>query len=118
MIRVGQLLDLLAALRVGDDDGEFVAAHAADMPVGADLVDEALGDGAEHRVALRVTESVVDRLEAVEIEEHDCTGDVAGRRGAERLAEQLADTAAVRQARTARPCWRDASAAPASGGSR
>ena len=46
---VGQLLDLLAALRVGDDDGELVAAHAADMAVGADLVDQPLGDRAEAR---------------------------------------------------------------------
>ena len=30
---LGQLLDLLAALPVGDDDGELVAAHAPDMAV-------------------------------------------------------------------------------------
>ena len=95
---VGQHLDLLAALRVGDDDGEFVAAHAADMAVGADLIDQPLGDGAQHGVALRVAERVVDRLEAVEIEEHDRARDIAGGRGAQRFAEQLADAAAVGQA--------------------
>ena len=75
---VGELLDLLAALRVGDDDREFVAAHAADMAVGADFVDQPLGDRAKHRVALRVAEGVVDRLEAVEVEEHDRARHIAG----------------------------------------
>ena len=89
---------MLAALRVGDDDREFVAAHAADMAVGADLVDQALGDRAKHGVALGVAEGVVDRLEAVEVEEHDRARHIAGGRGAQRLAEQLADAAAVGQA--------------------
>ena len=96
---VGQLLDLLAALRVGDDDGELVAAHAADVAVRTDLVDQALGDGAKHGVALGVAEGVVDRLEAVEVEEHDRAGHIAGRRRAQRLAKQLADAATVGQAR-------------------
>ena len=90
---------VLAALRVGDDDREFVAAHAPDMAVGADFVDQALGDGAEHRVALGVAEGVVDRLEAVEVEEHDRARHIAGGRRAQRFAEQLANPAAVGQAR-------------------
>ncbi len=96
---VGQAFDLLAALRVGDDDRELVAAHAADMAVGADFIDQPLGDRAKHGVALGVAERVVDRLEAVEIEEQDRARHIAGGRGAQRLAEQLADAAAVGQAR-------------------
>ena len=96
---VGKLLDLLAALRVGDDDGELVAAHAADVAFGSDLVDQPLGDCAKHRIALRVAEGVVDRFEAVEVEEHDRAGHIAGGRVAQRLAEQLADAAAIGQAR-------------------
>ena len=95
---LGQLLDLFAALRVGNHDREFVAAHAADVAVGADLVDQALGDGAKHRVALGMAEGVVDRLEAVEVEEHDRARHIAGGRRAQRLAEQLADAAAIGQA--------------------
>ena len=41
------------------------------VPSARDLVDQALGDGAKHGVALRVAEGVVDRLEAVEVEKHD-----------------------------------------------
>ena len=53
------------------------------MAVGADLVDQALGDRAEDGVALRVAEGVVDRLEPVEIEEHDRARHIAGGRGAQ-----------------------------------
>src|SRR5205085_6584090 len=66
---VGELLDNLAALGVVDDDREFVAAHASDSTVGGHFVDQPLGDGAKHGIALWVAESVVDRLEAVEVEE-------------------------------------------------
>src|SRR5918993_1037120 len=96
---VGELLDHLAALRVGDDDRELVAAHAADVTVLADLVDEALGDGAKHRVPLRVAERIVDRLEPVEVEEEDRAGHARDGRVAQGIAEQLAHAAAVRKAR-------------------
>src|SRR4028119_2113449 len=56
----------------------------------ADFLDEALRDALQHRVALGVAERVVDRLEAVEIEEHDRAGDIAGRRTGERVAEERA----------------------------
>ena len=95
---LAQFLDLLAALAVGDDDGEFIAAHAPDMAVGADLVDQPLGDRAEDRVALGVAVGVVDRLEPVEIEKHDRARHIVGGRRAQRLAEQLADAAAIGQA--------------------
>ncbi len=96
---VGQLLDLLARLRIGDDDRELVAAHASDMAVLADLVAQPLGDRLEHRVALGMAECIVDRFEPVEIEEHDRAGHIAGRGVAQRFAEQLADPATIGQAR-------------------
>ena len=68
---VGKAFDLEPRLRVGDDDGEFVAAHAPDMAVAADFVAQPLGDRLEHGVALGMAEGVVDRLEPVEVEEHD-----------------------------------------------
>ena len=99
MIRSASFSTSLAALRVGDHDRELVAAHATDIAVRADLVDEPLGDCAKHGVALGVAEGVVDRLEAVEVEEHDRARHIAGGRGAKRLAQQLADAAAIGQAR-------------------
>ncbi len=70
-----------------------------DMAVGTDLVAQPLGDGLKHCVALRMSEGIVDRLEPVEVEEHDCARHIAGGRLAQRLAEQLADPAAIGQAR-------------------
>ena len=90
---------MLPALRVLDDDGEFVAAHPADMAERPDFLDQPLGDALQHGVALGVAERVVDRLEAVEIEEHDRAGRLAAGRARQRLAEQLADPAAIGQAR-------------------
>ena len=46
-----------------------------------------------------MAEGVVDRLEAVEIKEHDRAGDIAGCRRAKRLAKKLADAPAVRKTR-------------------
>jgi hypothetical protein len=95
---IGELLDLAAALPVGNDDRELVAAEAPDMPIGADLVAQALGDRLENGVALGVAERVVDRLEPVEVEEHDRAGHTAGGGRAQRFAQQLANPAAIGQA--------------------
>ena len=84
--------------RVADDDRELVAAHPADMAAIADFLDQPLRDALQHRVALGVAERVVDRLEAVEIEEHDRAGHIARLRRRQRLAEQLPDPAAIGQA--------------------
>ena len=98
MMRSASCSTELAALRVGDDDGELVAAHASDVAIDADLVDQPLGHRTKHGVALGVAEGVVDRLEAVEVEKHDRAGDVAGGRVAQRFAEQLTDAAAIGEA--------------------
>ena len=118
MMRSAKLLDLLAALRVGDDDGELVAAHAADMAVGADFVDQPLGDRAEHGVALGVAERVVDRLEAVEVEEQDRARAHCRRSPRAALRRAVGGRGRGWAGPTARPYWRGGSAAPGSGGSR
>src|SRR5205085_889831 len=64
---VGQVLDRFTALRISDDNGELVAAHAADVTGVADFIDEPLRYRAKHGVALRVAEGVVDRFEPVEV---------------------------------------------------
>ncbi len=96
---IGELFDDLVALRIDHDDRELVAAHAPDMAIGADFVDQPLGDRAEDRVALGMAEGVVDRFEPIEVEEHDRAGHIAAGRRAQGLAEQLAHPAAVGQAR-------------------
>ena len=95
MISSASVSTLRAALRVVDDDREFIAAHAADRAVRTNLVDQAFGDGAKDRVPLGVAERVVDRFEPVEIEEHDGAGRIAASCAAERLAKQLADPAPI-----------------------
>src|SRR6185503_17468032 len=103
---VGELFDRLAALGVVDDDRELIAAHAADGAIGGNLVDETLGDGAQDGVALRVAEGVVDRLEAIEVEEHDRARHIAAGRAPQRLAEELTDAAAIWAGPTGRRRWR------------
>ena len=69
------------------------------MAVGSDLIAQPLGHGLKNRIALGMAEGVVDRLETVEVEEHDGARHIASSRLAQRLAQQLADAAAVGQAR-------------------
>src|SRR3546814_3269430 len=65
----------------------------------AHFLDEALRDALQDSIALGMAERVIDRLEAVEIEEQDRAGDIGRLRGRQRLAEQLADAAAIGEAR-------------------
>ena len=52
------------------EQGEFVAAHARHGVVLGHAAEQARGHFLEHPVAGRVAEGVVDRLETVEVEEH------------------------------------------------
>jgi hypothetical protein len=56
-------------VRGAQQDGELVAAQAGDAVAGAHARGEPAGDGDEQLVAGRVAEGVVDRLEAVEVDE-------------------------------------------------
>ena len=53
-----------------EEQGEFVAAHARHGVVLGHTTEQARGHFLEHPVAGRVAEGVVDRLEAVQVEEH------------------------------------------------
>ena len=65
-------VDLGARLwRLHQEDGELVAAVAADHVDTARVREEKLADAAERLVAHRVAQLVVDRLEAVEVEQSD-----------------------------------------------
>ncbi|MNY40391.1 hypothetical protein D3C86_1751310 [compost metagenome] len=52
------------------EQGEFVAAHPRHGVVIVDATEQARGHFLEHAVAGGVAQGVVDRLEAIEVEEH------------------------------------------------
>ncbi|MNC25568.1 hypothetical protein D3C75_736590 [compost metagenome] len=56
---------------VGQQQHELVAAEAGEGVARADLRAHALGDLHQHLVADRVAQGVVDRLEAIEVDQHD-----------------------------------------------
>ncbi len=56
------------AIRPGLDDDEFVAAEPRHSVLGPNRGPQAVGDSLEETITDRVTEGVVDRLEAIEIE--------------------------------------------------
>ena len=65
------------------EDRELVAAQARDEIAGTQRGAKALRGAGEKLVAGRVAEAVVDRLEVVEIEEHERGGPVRGERSVE-----------------------------------
>nr|WP_207168313.1 hypothetical protein [Blastococcus sp. TML/C7B] len=74
---VGQLDQVVLAADGLHEDDELVATEAADDVAGADGRAEPAGDGAQHLVAGRVAVAVVDRLEAVQVDEEQA-GHLAG----------------------------------------
>ena len=98
--RAGALGQAGGALEVGagQDDRELLAAPAGGHVDLAHALAQRLGELDEHAVADRVAEAVVDRLEAVEVGEHE--GDRAAEAlGAQQLAgERLLAVAAVGEA--------------------
>ena len=56
---------------IGQNNDEFIAAEARRRILCADAVAQDPGDGAEGAIAGGVTAAVIDRLEAVEIDEED-----------------------------------------------
>src|SRR5262249_34912962 len=80
------------------EDHKLVAAHPAHGVFGTEHLGQSLGDLLEELVAGGVAESVVDVLEAVEVEEEDGGLALAAPRVGERLAQAVAEQAAVRQA--------------------
>ena len=92
-------LGRLLHVEVGQQDQELVAADAGDHVRGARAGAQQVGHLDERPVAVRMTERVVDLLEAVEVETEDGDGEPAATRACEREVELLAEHAAVRQLR-------------------
>ena len=62
----------LVGAAVGQQDGELVAAEAGDRGAVAHALAQRVGHLADQLVAGAVAERVVDVLEAVDVEQHDC----------------------------------------------
>ena len=84
---------------VGQQDEELLAAPAPCVVLLAEDLDEAGGDAGEHGVAAGVPVAVVDRLEAVDVDEHDRQRAIVARRAAHERGELAAEEAPVVQAR-------------------
>jgi hypothetical protein len=89
---------ILVVPDVVEDDGELVAAHARDGVVLAKESAQSLGDRRQYPVAIAVIETVVDLLEAVEVdEEHGEPAPMAMRR-MDGLTETVGEQQPVGQA--------------------
>ena len=78
---------------------ELVAADAADRVAGAQLLGEALRHFLQHRVARGVPRRIVDRLEAVEVDEHHRGLLAVALAERERLGQPVFEQPPVRQVR-------------------
>ena len=90
--RVGGLLNVVDVL---EQEGELVAAEARGGVARAHARCKPLRDLGEHLVAGRVPEAVVDRLEVVEVEEHDRDAAVLAAIARDRVAHALREQCAV-----------------------
>ena len=78
--RARETHEVILALQVGNNDGEFVAAEPRDGVAGSHDRTQSLGEQLEQSVADVVTERIVDLLEMVEVEhQHADLGLVAAR---------------------------------------
>ena len=86
-----ELLDALAgdfiAVDVGEDDEEFVASKTADDVSWPGAVAEQGGCVGEELITDCVPERVIDFLESVEVDEHDCGTELGCTSGDERPVE-------------------------------
>ncbi len=87
---------VLVDLRGKDD--EFIAALAAHGVGGLDAAEQTRGDGLKKLVAGRVSERIVDVLEAVDVEEEDRDLGAVALRERDRLADAIVEQQPVRQA--------------------
>ncbi len=93
----GQDLCVLRAAHAGLQDRELVAAEPRHRVAGLHQAGEALARGDEYLVAEMVAERVVDRLEAVEVDEVQRERAVAPTPPRQRLAQPLSQQRPVRQ---------------------
>ncbi len=90
--------DRLAVAHIVQEDDELVAALPADRVRFAHAAFEAFDDFLEQGVADRVAERIVDRLEAVEVEEHQRHATLHAVRMRLRLGDAVAEQQAIGQA--------------------
>ena len=67
---VGQHVRIAGLAQAGKDDGELVTAKARDGVAFPDLGLQAFGHGNQQGIACGVSKPVIDRLEVVQVEEH------------------------------------------------
>jgi len=79
-----------------DEDGELIASEPRDLVASAQRTAQPCTDLPQERISRRMTERVVDLLEAVEIEEQHGDSGIATR---DRLAEAREEAASIEQAR-------------------
>ncbi len=77
---------------------ELVATDTRRDVASAQTVTQLLADLAQHGVAALVTDLVVDRLEAVEVEEYESEAPAVAHAAADRRAEVIVEPATVVQA--------------------
>ena len=90
---------LLGVLDPVEQDGELVAAEARDGVGRAHRCLEPARDLLQDGVAGRVAEAVVDRLEVVEVDEHDADRRAASDRAHERVLDAVGEQRAVGEVR-------------------
>ena len=88
----------LAEPGLGEDHRELVAADAARNVGAADDAEHPLGRLGEHAVAGEVADPLVDRLEVVEVDEHEAEAPVVAVRARDLAGQDLVEVAAVVQA--------------------
>jgi hypothetical protein len=93
------LVELVGVLerRLGEDDREFVPADPARDVRGPDDVADAVGRLRQDPVPGEVPDAVVDRLEVVEIEDHEREAAAVALRAGDLAGERLVEVAAVVQ---------------------
>ncbi len=99
---VGHFANLIAdlaarAFEAAEQDHEFVTAQARNGVLHAHAGLQARGDDFQHRIAHRVPEGVVDVLEMVEVEEHQCAAQVMAFEQGDLLAQAVHQQGAVGQ---------------------
>ena len=96
---LGLLLEVLDGRLVLEEDRELVAAEARDRVAGTYRVAEAIADCEQQLVADGVTEAVVHRLEAVEVDDDDPDGAVVAGSACECVLHAIREQRPVREIR-------------------
>ncbi len=92
-----QGFDRIGIASPGDEHGEFVAAEPRHRVLRAQLQADAVGDGAEHRVARQMAEPFVHGLESVEVEAEHGRRAAAQAQLGDPLLQPVVEQGAVRQ---------------------